>query len=123
MCIRDRAPVIKIAANPHMYARLSEDMDVNAGRVLQGTATLEDVGQESFDLVLALASGVRSKSEELGHQESVSYTHLDVYKRQVEYIPQLDPITHSRMQIRDGMAVPSDDAGWGTNGDFVRSGG
>jgi hypothetical protein len=33
--------------------------------------------------------------------------------RYVEYIPQLDPITHSRMQVRDGMAVPSDDAGLG----------
>ena len=65
------APVIKIAANPHMYARLSEDMDVNAGRVLDGAATLEDVGQEIFDLVIALASGTRSKSEDLGHQEFI----------------------------------------------------
>jgi len=65
------APVIKIAANPHMYARLSEDMDVNAGRVLEGAATLEEVGQEIFDLVISLASGARSKSEELGHQEFI----------------------------------------------------
>ncbi len=65
------APVIKIAANPHMFARLSEDMDVNAGRVLQGGATLEEVGQEIFDLVLALASGQPSKSEELGHTEFI----------------------------------------------------
>jgi altronate dehydratase large subunit len=65
------APVIKIAANPHMYARLSEDMDVNAGRVLEGAATLEEVGQEIFDLVVGLASGQRSKSEELGHQEFI----------------------------------------------------
>ena len=65
------APVIKIAANPHMYARLSEDMDVNAGRVLDGQATLEQVGQEIFDLVIALASGERSKSETLGHQEFI----------------------------------------------------
>jgi altronate hydrolase len=65
------APVIKIAANPHMYARLSEDMDVNAGRVLEGDATLEEVGQEIFDLVISLAAGARSKSEELGHQEFI----------------------------------------------------
>lgn len=38
--------------------------------------------------------------------------------RYVEYIPQLDPITHSRMQIRDGMAVPSDDDGLGVEWDF-----
>lgn len=65
------APVLKIAANPHMYARLAEDMDVNAGAVLEGTATLEGVGQEIFDRVVGLASGQRSKSEELGHQEFI----------------------------------------------------
>jgi altronate dehydratase large subunit len=65
------APVIKIAANPHMYARLAEDMDVNAGRVLTGEATLEDVGQEIFDRVLALGNGARTKSEDLGHQEFI----------------------------------------------------
>lgn len=61
--------VIKIAANPHMYARLSDDMDVNAGAVLDGSRTLEQVGQET-DLVQALATGQKSKSEELGHQNS-----------------------------------------------------
>ena len=65
------SPVIKIAANPHMYARLSEDMDVNAGRVLTGEATLQEIGKEIYDLVLALASGAKSKSEELGHREFI----------------------------------------------------
>jgi altronate dehydratase large subunit len=65
------APVLKIAANPHMYRRLAEDMDVNAGRILDGEATLEDVGQEIFDRVIGLASGERSLSEELGHQEFI----------------------------------------------------
>lgn len=65
------APVIKIAANPHMYARLADDMDVNAGAVLEGTATLEGVGQAIFDLVLAVGAGQRTKSEDLGHQEFI----------------------------------------------------
>ncbi len=65
------APVLKIAANPHMYRRLAGDMDVNAGRVLDGEATLEQVGQEIFDRVLGLASGERSASEALGHQEFI----------------------------------------------------
>jgi altronate hydrolase len=46
-------------------------MDVNAGRVLDGEATLEEVGQEIFDRVIGLASGERSRSEELGHQEFI----------------------------------------------------
>jgi altronate dehydratase large subunit len=65
------APVLKIAANPHMYRRLADDMDVNAGRVLDGAATLEEVGQEIFDRVLGLASGEISASEALGHQEFI----------------------------------------------------
>jgi altronate dehydratase len=39
--------------------------------VLDGAATLEEVGQEIFDLVLGLAAGQRSKSEELGHQDFI----------------------------------------------------
>lgn len=65
------APVIKIAANPHMYARLSEDMDVNAGRILEGKASLEDVGQEIFARVLRTAAGEPTASEALGHQEFI----------------------------------------------------
>jgi altronate dehydratase large subunit len=65
------APVIKIAANPHMYRRLAEDMDVNAGRVLDGDATLQEVGQEIFDRVVALGRGEQSASETLGHQEFI----------------------------------------------------
>lgn len=65
------APVIKIAANPQMYARMAEDMDVNAGAVLSGAATLDQVGEEIFARVVGLAAGARSKSEELGHREFV----------------------------------------------------
>lgn len=65
------APVIKIAANPTMYDRLSEDMDVNAGSIITGAATLDDVGSEIFDLLLAVAAGQQTKSEELGHTEFI----------------------------------------------------
>jgi altronate dehydratase large subunit len=64
------SPVIKVCANPDTFARMEEDMDVNAGRILQG-AELDDVGREIFDLVQDLASGKQSKSEVLGHQEFI----------------------------------------------------
>lgn len=60
------APSIKVATNTEMYTRMAEDMDVNAGRIVDGTATLEQVGQEIFDLILAVASGEQTVSEELG---------------------------------------------------------
>jgi altronate dehydratase large subunit len=64
------SPVIKICANPETYARMADDMDVNAGRVLGG-APLAEVGAEIYDLTLETARGRRTRSEELGHQEFI----------------------------------------------------
>jgi len=63
------SPVVKICANPETYRRLKEDMDVNAGRILERHATLDEVGAEIFDLVLHVAAGGQTASERLGHQE------------------------------------------------------
>ncbi len=65
------SPVIKICANPETGRRLAADMDVNAGRILEGQATLAQVGDEIYDRVLAVAAGERSVSEELGHREFI----------------------------------------------------
>ena len=65
------SPVIKVCANPETYRRLSEDMDVDAGKILEGRGTLDSVGNEIFDLSLAVARGEKSKSEALMHQEFV----------------------------------------------------
>jgi len=65
------APVIKIAANPHMYRRMADDMDVNAGRILEGEASVAEVGEEIYALVQAVASGARTRSEDLGHREFI----------------------------------------------------
>ena len=65
------APVIKIAANPQMYARLRDDMDINAGRILDEGASVDEVGGEILDLVAQVAAGERTKSEELGHTEFI----------------------------------------------------
>jgi altronate hydrolase len=63
------SPVIKICANPETYRRLSEDMDVNAGRLLEGGVTLDEVGTEIFERILQVANGAQSASEGLGHAE------------------------------------------------------
>jgi altronate hydrolase len=46
-------------------------MDVDAGRILEGRATLDEVGREVFDVTVAVAAGAASKSEALGHQEFI----------------------------------------------------
>jgi altronate hydrolase len=59
------APSIKIATNSTLYANQEPDMDINAGKVLDGI-TLDELGDEIFDKVLAVASGEQSKSEAAG---------------------------------------------------------
>jgi len=65
------SPVIKICANPDTYRRMPDDMDVDAGRILNGEATLDEVGEEILAKITAVASGERSISEALGHQEFI----------------------------------------------------
>ena len=65
------APVIKIAANPRMYERLTEDMDVNAGKILTEGVSVEAVGEEILSLVARVAAGSATKSEALGHSEFI----------------------------------------------------
>jgi altronate hydrolase len=62
-------PSIKIATNSQMYEHMREDMDINGGDVLDGN-TLAAKGREIFDTVLRVASGERSKSEQLGYGEN-----------------------------------------------------
>src|ERR1700685_4160282 len=65
------SPVVKICANPETYRRMADDMDVDAGRIMEGEATLDEVGREIRDVVVRLGEGRRTKSEGLGHQEFI----------------------------------------------------
>lgn len=56
------APSIKIATNSPMYHHMIDDMDINAGTILEGTP-VEKVGEEIFEKILATASGEHTKSE------------------------------------------------------------
>jgi altronate hydrolase len=62
-------PVYKIASNTRMYNRMTGNMDINAGRIADGDATVEQVGQEIFDALIRVASGERTLAEQLGHHE------------------------------------------------------
>ncbi len=60
------APTIKVATNSEMFARMTEDMDINAGSILSNGESVEDKGREIYDLFLRVASGEASKSEAQG---------------------------------------------------------
>ncbi|MCR9197081.1 MAG: altronate dehydratase family protein [Planctomycetaceae bacterium] len=59
------APTIKVATNTPMYNRLQDDMDINAGVILEGTP-VETVGRRIFEQILATASGQQTLSEQQG---------------------------------------------------------
>jgi altronate hydrolase len=69
------APTIKVATNSEMYARMTEDMDVNAGDMLTEGVTLAAKGREIYEMILRVASGEPSKSEaqRLGDYEFVPW--------------------------------------------------
>ncbi|TWT83596.1 (2R)-sulfolactate sulfo-lyase subunit beta [Planctomycetes bacterium CA13] len=72
------APLIKITGNTQTYEKLREDMDFNAGRVLQDELTLDDAADELLQLISQVASGKPSKPEALGHREFfIPYKHQD----------------------------------------------
>ncbi|WP_404402086.1 UxaA family hydrolase [Pelagibacterium halotolerans] len=62
-------PSIKLATNSDLYARMTDDMDINCGDVLEGV-TLEAKGAEIFAHILDVASGRKTKSELLGYGDS-----------------------------------------------------
>ena len=60
------APCVKLATNTPMFQRIEEDMDINCGEILDGTVSVQEMGQRIFELFLRTASGEASKSENLG---------------------------------------------------------
>jgi len=62
-------PSIKLATNTPVYERMTGDMDINCGDVLDGVS-IQDKGREIFEHILKIASGERSKSEKLGYGDA-----------------------------------------------------
>src|SRR5438477_781666 len=60
------APCIKVATHTPLFLHMNEDMDINAGTILDGTETVEQVGQRIFEKIIAVASGEKTKSELAG---------------------------------------------------------
>ena len=64
------APSLKLSTNTPLWVKQEEDIDLNCGEIADGTAALPDVAQRLFDLMLATASGAKSKSEQHGYGQS-----------------------------------------------------
>ena len=72
------SPVIKVCGNPHTCAALSGDIDINAGRIITDGASLDDISDETIDLIAQVVDGRQTKSEALGHREFfLGYKYFD----------------------------------------------
>jgi altronate hydrolase len=72
------APLIKITGNNQTYRNMTDDIDFNAGRLISGERTLDELGDELLDLVVNVARGEPTKPELLGHREYfITYKHQD----------------------------------------------
>jgi altronate dehydratase large subunit len=56
-------PVIKVSSNSKTYRNMPGDMDVNAGSILDEGKTLDEVGQEIFDLIIEIGKGKQTCAE------------------------------------------------------------
>ena len=57
------APCIKVATNTALYNWMEEDMDLNAGTIMDGTETIQEVGVRLFEKIISVANGEKTKSE------------------------------------------------------------
>ncbi len=69
------APVLKITGNSETYRRMTDNMDIDAGGIINGRETLQAVGERIFNAVIKVASGKKTKAEALGYKD------FDVFSR------------------------------------------
>ena len=64
-------PVIKVCGNPVTFENMENDMDINAGRIIKGEKSIEEVGEETFDMLIRVLSGETTKNETLKYYSSI----------------------------------------------------
>jgi len=67
-------PVIKVCGNPNTYQNMYRDMDINAGKVVTGEKSIEEVGEETLDMFIKVLSGKYTKGEAINYTKS-----MDIY--------------------------------------------
>ena len=63
------APVIKVSSNNDIFHRMTDNIDINAGGIVEGTESIRSVGEQVFREIIEVASGKLARSEVLGHNE------------------------------------------------------
>lgn len=63
------APVVKITGNAETFRSMRDNMDINAGRIITEGASLPQIGEELFEMMVRVCNGRQTKAEALGHRE------------------------------------------------------
>ncbi len=63
------APVIKVASNTRLYKTMADNMDINAGAIIEGEESIVSIGEQIWNWIIAVASGKLTRAEILGHRE------------------------------------------------------
>ena len=66
--------VIKVSSNSNVYHRMEENIDINAGVILDGGESIQSVGERIFKEIIDVTSGKLTKAEVLGHNEFAIHT-------------------------------------------------
>jgi arabinonate dehydratase len=64
------SPSLKLSTNTPLWVKQEEDIDLNCGEIVDGNATVDEIGRRLFDLMLRTASGAKTKSELHGYGQS-----------------------------------------------------
>lgn len=75
------APVLKITGNPETYDKMRDNMDINAGTILDGGESLRSVGERVFRAIVEVASGKETRAEALGYRDFIVHKTSRVAER------------------------------------------
>src|SRR4029450_3971009 len=64
------SPSLKLSTNTPLWVKQEEDIDLNCGEIVDGNATVDEIGKRLFELMIATASGAKTKSEQHGYGQS-----------------------------------------------------
>ena len=64
------SPSLKLSTNTALWTKQEEDIDLNCGGIADGNASVDEIGEQLFRLMLDTASGAKSKSEQHGYGQS-----------------------------------------------------
>ena len=67
-------PVIKICGNPNTYERMKNDMDLNAGVIIEGKNSINEVGEAAFEKMLRVLNGEMTRNEAIQY-----FTSIDIH--------------------------------------------